>query len=212
MRNLLYKELTLSINKFFYVLPVLIGCLFFIPQWFFTLVLMYMFWITVPQVYASYLSNQDSNFTSALPVVKKDIVLSKAAALMILEMIQIIVVVIFAIVHNALYGVWNFGLDANIAFFGVAFALYGLFNILFLPYYFKTGYRFGRPTILGTIGTLVFAFILEYGVIRFEFMRNIFEGETTTQFLVLGSGIVLSIVLSFIAVQLSVKRFDVVDR
>lgn len=211
MKNLLYKELNLSIHKFFYFLPFLIGLLFFIPQWFFTLVLMYLFWITVPQVYSSYLSNQDNNFIAALPTRKKDIVLSKVIALITLEMIQLVVALIFAIVHNQLYGMWNVGLDANVAFFGVGFMIYGIFNIAFFPYYFKTGYRFGKPTILGTTLTVLFAGVLEYGVIRFDFMRNIFEGELGVQFIVLGVGVLIFVILSYIATKVSQERFEKID-
>ena len=121
MRNLLYKELNLSVNKFFYLLPFLVGLLFFIPQWFYTLVPMYLFWITVPQVYSAYLSNLDDNFTAALPVTKSDIVVSKSLSLMILELLQIVAILVFVLIHNHLYGSWNFSLDLNIAFFGVVF-------------------------------------------------------------------------------------------
>lgn len=211
MINLLYKELNLSINKFFYVLPFMLGLLFFIPQWFFTLVLMYLFWITVPQIYAGYLSNQDNNFVAALPVTKKDIVQSKVLALVIIELLHLLVAIIFAIIHNELYGIWNFGLDANMSYIGVGFIIYGIFNIAFIPYFFKTGTRFGRPTIVGTVTTLLFAAVVEYGVIRFEFMREIFEGSLQSNLIVLAIGIVLFVGLTFISVKISEKRFGSID-
>lgn len=212
MKNLVYKELRLSINKFFYIMPVLLSALFIIPQWFFTLVFMYMFWITVPQVFSSYLANEDYNFTSMLPVTKKDIVQSKIIALVVIELIHLAVGVVFAIIHNHLWGVWNFSLDANIAFFGVGFLMYGIFNIVFFPYYFKSGYFFGKPTIAGTIITIIYAGIIEYGVIKYQFMRDLFEGNITSQLIVLIVGIILSIILTITALQISQKRYEKIDR
>lgn len=212
MLQLLNKELRLSISKFFYVLPLLLSLLFFIPQWFYTLVFMYMFWITVPQIYMSYLSNQDYNFISMLPVSKKDVVTSKAIALIVVELIHLLFAAIFAIIHNQLYGMWNFGLDANIALFGVAFLMYGIFNISFLPYYFKSGYFFGKPVILGTVLTLIYGAIIEFGVIKYEFMRDVFEGTIGMQLIVLAIGILGAIVLTFISIKISQKRYEVIDR
>lgn len=211
MRNLLCKELHLSIHKFFYFLPILIGVLFFIPNWFFTIVPMYLFWITVPQVYSAYIANQDNNFVAALPVTKKDIVLSKSLALITLELLQLVIIVLFSIIHNAIYDVWNFSLDANIAFIGVSFMIYGIFNIAFLPYYFKTGYRFGKPTILGVVSTLLFSALIEYSILRFDAVRNLFEGAISSQVIILGAGIVISTLLSIFAVKISQNRFEKID-
>lgn len=212
MRNLLYKELNLSIHKFFFILPIILGLLFFIPQWFYTLVYMYLFWITVPQVYGAYLSNQDYNFISALPVTKKDVVFSKALSLVTLELLQLAVVVVFVLIHNAIYGSWNFGLDTNMAYIGVGFLMYGLFNVSFLPYYFKTGYFFGKPLILGSAVTLVYAGLIEYGVMASTFVQNILEGSLDAQILVLIGGIVLGLNLTVIAIKVSMKRYEQIDR
>ena len=190
----------------------MLGVLFFIPQWFYTLVLMYVFWITVPQVYSSYIANQDYDLIATLPTTKRDVVLSKTLALIFLELLQLVAVLIFMIIHNRLYGSWNLGLDPNISFFGVAFVVYGIFNISFFPYYFKTAYFFGKATILGTITTLIFSAIIEYGVIRFEFMRDIFEGTTSSQWLVLVIGFIIGVILSVLSIHISIKRYAQIDR
>jgi len=208
MKDLVYKELRLSINKFFYVLPILLSALFFIPQWFFTLIFMYVFWIAIPQIYSAYIAQQDTNFVSMLPVTKSAVVQSKVIALMVIEMIHVVVGIVFAVIHNMLYTSYNFSLDPNIAFFGVVMFMYGIFNIAFLPYYFKTGYYFGKPTILGTVVTLLYAFVIEYSVIRFERVRLMFEGNTTSQFLILGVGVVGFILLTYLATMISKKRFE----
>ncbi len=95
MKNLIYKELNLSINKFFFLLPVILGGLLFIPNWIFLLVFYYFFWISVPQIYGAYIQHGDYNFLSVLPIKRKDIVSSKVYALFILELTHIVFAVIF---------------------------------------------------------------------------------------------------------------------
>jgi len=77
MKNLVYKELRLSINSFLFVLPILLACLMFIPYWIYTFVFMYFFWITITQICAGYIAKEDNSFNAMIPVTKKDIVKSK---------------------------------------------------------------------------------------------------------------------------------------
>ncbi len=208
MFNLFNKELRLSINKFFFILPFVLGLLFFIPGWIYTLVFMYFFWISVPQIFSAYINQKDYDFISMLPVSKKDVVVSKSLAIYFIELLHIVFAVIFVIIHNAIYGSWNLFLDPNIAFFGVGFLLFGIFNIVFLPAYFKTAYFFGKPLIIGSIVTLIYGFLIEFGAIRFEWVRTILEGSIQTQIIVLLAGIVLCAILSLIAIKVSIKKYE----
>jgi hypothetical protein len=207
MKNLIYKELHLSINKFFYILPLFLALLMLIPQWFFTLVFSYFFWISVSQIYASYNAQEDSSFSSMLPVTKTDIVKSKIYTLFIIEVIHLISGIITGIIHIWLFGSTNFSLDVNVAFFGVIIGMYSLFNIVFLPLYFKTGYFFGKPLIYGSAVTLVYAFIFEFGAIKFEFFRTILEGEIGSQLIVLGLSIIAMLIMNYLTVKKSIVNF-----
>ncbi len=212
MRNLLYKELTLTIHPFFYFLPLLLSLLFFIPQWFFTLVTMYFFWITVPNVFGSYNSQQDYHFISMLPVSKKDVVMSKSYAFILIELLHIILAVVFGLINNALYGTYNFSLDINLVFFGSIFLSFGVFNVLFLPAYFKTAYKFGLPVIYGVVGTLLFAIFLEFGTIVYSSVSNVTESSNMVlQFGLLFVGITFFIGLSIIAIKKATKNFIAIN-
>ncbi|MFA6801377.1 MAG: ABC-2 transporter permease [Acholeplasmataceae bacterium] len=208
MRNLVNKELRLSINKFFFLLPFILGLLFFIPGWIYILAFMYFFWVTVPQIFSAYLNQKDYDFMTTLPVAKKDIVTSKAVSMYIIELLHILAAVIFTLIHNELYGSWNFFMDLNVAFFGVGILMFGIFNIVFLPGYFKTAYFFGKPLIIATAVTLVYGFIFEYGVIKFSFMQKLLEGNLGTQFWVLGVGVIVSVILSIYAIRISIKKYE----
>lgn len=208
MKHLVYKELKISINKFFFLLPLVLGLLMFIPNWIFLLVFMYFFWISAPQIYAGYISHQDKSFTIMLPVSKKEVVKSKIYALFILEGLHIAFGFLFGIIHNLIYGQPNLFFDINIAFFGVVLVLFTIFNVVFLPQYFKTGYFFGKPVIYGIVATMIYAFVMEFGAIKYQFFRDIFEGTTLMQIIILVIGIIVSVVLNYIAIIKSVTNYE----
>jgi len=211
MKNLIYKELNLSINKFFYILPVILGGLMFIPNWIFLLVFYYFFWISVPQIYGAYIQQGDYNFLSVLPIKRKDIVSSKAYALFIIEGLHLVLAIVFGLIHNWLYGSWNFFFDINIAFYGVGILLFGVFNISFLPAYFKTAHFFGKPLIYATIATIIYGFIFEFGVAKYQFMRDIFEGTLAIQTVAFVITTCLGVCLSMVALKISQKRMMEID-
>jgi len=208
MFNLVYKELKLAINPFFYLLPLLLALLFFIPGWIYLLVFMYFFWISVPQIYSAYITNRDYSFSMTLPISKKDYVTSKIYALFTLEALHILLGVIFGLVHNMIYGQYNWFFDINIAFFGVVLGLFTVFNVVFLPLYFKTGYFFGKPVIYAIVVAMIYGFIFEFGAIKYQWFRDIFEGPVLTQVIILVVGVVLTVVLNWFVIRKSVSNYQ----
>ena len=189
----------------------MLACLMFIPQWIYSFVFMYFFWITVTQVYAGYIAKEDNSFNAMLPVSKSDIVKSKIVAILIVEGIHLATGIIFGVIHNEIYGTFNWFTDLNLAFFAMMFLMYAVFNIVFLPQYFKTAYFFGRPVIYGVIVTLIYAFLLEFGNFQYQFMRDIFEGTVQTQLIVVGVAAVLTIILTVITVKQSIRNFESIN-
>lgn len=215
MKNLINKELRLSINKFFLLLPFLLGLLFFIPGWIYILVFMYFFWISVPQIFGAYQSQRDYDFMSMLPVSKKEIVRSKILSIYFIELLHIVFAIIFVIIHNKIYGSWNLFMDTNVAFFGVGILMFGVFNIIFLPAYFKTAYFFGKPLLAASAATFIYAFVFEFAAVmalsypeRFGWISKLLEGTLQTQLIVLFAGIVLCAILSILAIKVSQKNYE----
>lgn len=215
MWNLMHKELRLSINKFFLVLPFILGLLFFIPGWIYILVFMYFFWIAVPQIFGAYQSQRDYDFMSMLPVSKKEIVRSKILSIYFIELLHIVFAVIFVVIHNQIYGSWNLFMDTNVAFFGVAILMFGVFNIVFLPAYFKTAYFFGKPLLAASVVTFIYAFVFEFTAVmalshpdRFGWFSNVFEGTLQTQLIVLFASIILCAILSIFTIKVSQKNYE----
>lgn len=103
MYNLLLKELRLGVNPFFYVLPFLTGALMLIPAWLYFLVVLYFCFLTIPNIFAGYKSQNDLIFTSILPVTKEDIVKAKMLVIVILELLHMIIAVIYGLISVRLY-------------------------------------------------------------------------------------------------------------
>lgn len=208
MKKLLYKEFKLSINKFFLILPIMLSLLLLIPNWLFMLVFMYFFWISIPNIYSGYIAQNDYSFTMLLPVTKADIVKSKAFSLIALELVHVVLAAIFGIIHVLIYGRYNFFIDVTPALFGYAFLMYGIFNILFLPKYFKTAYFFGKALVLGVAVTLIFGLGIEFLVFFPRFATIIDPQVLTTELLYLLVGVLSFIGLSFIAVKKSITNYE----
>lgn len=215
MRNLLYKEFKLSIHKFFLILPIFISALLLIPQWVFLLVFMYFFWISVPNIYSTYNSQNDRMFCMLMPIKKEDYVKTKIISLALLELLHILTAAIFAIIHNLLYTNSNFTLDLNFAFFGVGFIIYAIFNLIFYPIYFKTGYYFGKATIFANIGVILFALIVEMMIIFIPSVRNLMEGISNSQvfwqYVIFFLGILIFIGFNYTAYEISKRKFERID-
>lgn len=209
MRNLLYKEFTLSIHPFFYwMLPFLLSLLFLIPNWIYSLVFMYFFWISVPQIFQGYTAQQDSAFLSTLPVSKKSIVYSKILAVIILELIHLLFGAVTAAVHVGLYGSANFAFDVNPALFGTVFIVFGSFNLVFLPGYFRTAFRYGIPLILGVIVTLIVASAFELGTIFIPWMNSFMERSSALiQIAIFLGGAAVFAGMSFLSARLSYMNY-----
>ncbi|MDX1358210.1 MAG: ABC-2 transporter permease [Clostridia bacterium] len=211
MNNLLYKEFRLTIGWFFYVFPILLGALMFIPQWLFFFVPLYFCFVTVPNLFGLVKAQNDVTYSVMLPVSKRNIVLSRIISISTLELLHIACTAVFAIIRNTLYGVNNFFMDPNYSFIGLVFIMFGLFNIIMFPIYYKTAYKYGLATVLSTLAAVLFAAGVEFLVIFNKKVAVFLEADLGRQLLLLGGGIILFVALTAIAYKISEKRFEEVD-
>lgn len=214
MFNLVYKDLKLAIPLFFFLLPILTGALMLIPGWLYLFVLMYFPFISVPNILASYKTNNDLMFSILMPTSRKNIVASRIISFMILELLHIIIAVGYAIIHFRIYDTtWFMFIHPNVAYFGIAFIMFGLFNVILFPLYFKTGYNYGFATISSVGVIMIFGAAVEYVALKNQTISQflkISEGSLSHIGL-LAFGIILFALFSFIAYKISVVRFMKVD-
>jgi len=214
MRNLLIKEFNLVINPY-YFLFTLFGALLLIPQWVFFLAPMYIFFIALPNIFQSAKAQKDMEFTMLLPVRKGDAVCARILAFSILEVAQIAVIAVFAALNITLYHVPNFFIDPNVAYIGCTFAMYGVFNIIFYPMYYKTGYKLGIPLIVAITAIMLFAGAIEMLVVMVPAVTRVLDGISNTaliaQIPVLLCGMAVFALLTWISIRISIKRFRKVN-
>ncbi len=207
MKDLLYKEFHLTIHPLFY-LVALLGALVLIPSWPYFIAMMYVMLITVPNIFMTARAHNDITFSVLLPVRKRDVVGARVMSLAVLELVHIIVASVFAIINAAIYEKGNDLLDANAAFFGFTFIMYGLFNVIFLPMFYKTAYKLGLPIIISITVAVIFAVVVEMAV-QIVPAARVLDGydHPLAQYTTLAIGIIIFVLTSFAAYRLSAKRF-----
>jgi hypothetical protein len=212
MKALLYKELKLVINPMFY-LVTLFSALLMIPQWLFFLALMYFCFISVPNLFTMGKNYKDIYFSATQPVRRRDIVKARVWSLTILELLQLLLAAVCILIRFRIYAIPNWFLDANFAFLGLCFVMYGIFNVVFLPMFYKTAYKVGWPSIVAMIAAIAFAAGIELGIVyNVPFMRFLDGIHTTTvHILTLAVGAAAFVGLNIAAYRISAARFEKID-
>lgn len=214
MKNLLYKEFRLVINSL-YFLTVLFGALLLIPQWPYFLAMLYLFFFIVPNVFTNAKAINDTGFTMMLPIRKRDVVKARVISVATLELAQIVSAVPFAFLSMSFYPYGNMLIDANLAYLGFVFMMYGIFNVIFLPMYYKTAYKMGWALTFAITASVLFASAVEVLVAAVPAANHAFDGLSgdalIRQLPVLGAGILLFALLTVLAYWKSVTNFEKVD-
>lgn len=214
MKNLLYKEFRLVISPLYFLI-LLSGALLLIPQWVYFMAMMYFLFLVVPNVFANARAVNDIGFTVMLPVGKREVVKARVASIAALELLQIASAAIFAVLNMALYPKGNFLIDANIAYLGCVFMMYGIFNVLFFPMFYKTAYKIAGPILVSLTVSGLFAAAVETLVVAVPAAAHVLDGTTgealIRQLPVLAAGMILFALLTMLAYKSSAENFEKVD-
>lgn len=216
MYNLLMKELKLGVNPFFYFMPFLFGALMLIPGWLYFLVILYFCFITIPNMFAGYKTQNDLIFSSMMPVTKKDIVIARVSVIVILEVMHIVVAMIYGLITLRLYPNLKYIFFApTFGFWGLCFVMLAIFNIIFIIMYYKTAYKYGAAAFVSTAAAMLFAGGAEWLGIQNSFVNDLFKGtgadNLAIQLSILITGIVIFAIFTIIAYHISNKRFEKVE-
>ncbi|MFF2481373.1 ABC-2 transporter permease [Paenibacillus sp. NPDC058071] len=216
MYNLLMKEMKIGISPFFYILPFLTGALMLIPGWLYFLVILYFCFLTIPNTFAGYKTQNDLIFTSMMPVRKKDIVKAKVSFIVILELLHIVVAMIYGMISVRLYpNLVYYFFGPTLGFWGLCFVMLALFNLIFIPMYYKTAYKYGAATFASIAVAMLFAGGAEWIGIQNDYLFDLFKGagtdNLTIHLSILFAGIAIFALFTIIAYYIAIKRFEKVE-
>ncbi|MGO4541104.1 ABC-2 transporter permease [Paenibacillus sp. 2TAB19] len=216
MYNLLMKEMKLGVSPFFYVMPFLTGALMFIPSWLYFLVILYFCFITIPNMFAGYKTQNDLIFTSILPVTKNDMVKARVSVIVIMELLHLVVAMIFGFISIRLYpNLIYYFFQPSLGFWGLCFVMVAIFNIIFISMYYKTAYKYGAASIVSITAAILFAIGAEWLGIQNSFVHDLFKGtgadNLALQFGILITGIAIFAICTYIAYRIAIKRFEKVE-
>jgi len=212
MYNLVMKDIKLGVHPLFFAMPLLTGALMLIPGWIYFIVLLYFCWITVPNMFNQFRSQNDLMFTSMMPVTKRDIVRARVTLVAGLELLHIGIAMIFGLVTLRLYPNFDYYFfPPNLGFWGLCFVMLAIFNLIFIPMYYKTAYKIGAAILYSITAAMLFAGIVQWIGIQSPVLSGIFYGTDAhsrgLQTCILIGGIVIFFALTAIAYRIGVKRF-----
>ncbi len=154
-------------------------------------------------------TQNDIGFSAMLPIRRRDIVKARIASVGILELIQLAVAAIFIPLNMKLYPNGNMLMDANVAFLGFSFVMYGIFNIILFPMFYKTAYKIAGGILTSLTVTMLFAAAVETVVKLVPFAQKVGGRDYMgAQWMVLVCGILLFFLLTFAAYRISAKRLN----
>lgn len=214
MKNLLYKEWKLAIHPTGFIF-LLMGPMLLIPNYPYYVAFFYQ----TLGIFFTFMNGNTTNdvfFTTLLPVRKRDVVKARLATVIGLEVLQIVIAVPFAILRGMIVPAENLvGLDANLALFGMVFIMFGVFNVVFLPLFYRTAYKTGTPYLLATTVMTVVVLAAELVIQLTPALKQTLDttapAYTAIQMIVLLAGMLIFALLNAVAYRRSVNAFEKLD-
>lgn len=212
MMTLLYKEIRLAAHPTSIIFSFL-GCLVLVPAYPYSVI--FLFGCLAP--YITFVNARETNdawYTAVLPVTKHESVLAKCLLIGSLQTFQLLFSVPFALLRNAL-GIENnpVGLDATLAWYGFGLIVYAIFDLVFFPAFYQSGYRAGKAFILASIP-------MAAGMVAVEAVAHIpalawLDSDQPNHLLmqlpILVAGLLCYVAFLSLAYRISVKYFEEVD-
>lgn len=216
MKNLLYKEFRLAIHPSVYIFFVLTALLL-VPSYPYYVSFFYL----MLGIFLTFKTNRSENdifYSALLPVRKGDVVRARVLTVALLELANILIAIPFAAISAKINpaGGNNAGIEPNVALFGLSFLMYGGFNLIFFPAFYKTGRSEGKSFLWGGVFTFLYIIAAE-SLAQYipspvsAYLDTLEKSAQLRQLPVLFAGIVLWAVFTLLSAKISAERFEKVD-
>jgi hypothetical protein len=161
MKNLLYKEFKLAAHPTTYIFLAFCAMML-IPSYPYYVQFLYVC-MSIFLIFLTGRENKDVFYTVMLPVRKRDVVKARCLMIGIIELVQIAISIPFAILSiRIIPGGSNLaGIDANLALYGFIFGLFTVFNVIFIPVFYKTAHKAGAAFLCAGIAVLLYYMAVE---------------------------------------------------
>ncbi|MEG1548636.1 MAG: ABC-2 transporter permease [Clostridia bacterium] len=214
MIKLIKKEFMLAMHP---IVPmmVLLSAMVLIPNYPYIVIFFYV----SMAVFFTCLSGRENNdvvYSLNLPVAKKNIVKARFAFAIILEFVQLLIMIPFAVLNQNINPTGNqAGMDANIALFAIAFIVYGLFNFVFFNSYYKNVSKVGIAFIKSSVLLFILTGIDVISTHGVPFVRDVLDTPDSEylmqKVIFLLFGLLAYLILTAITYKISVMNFEKQD-
>ncbi len=159
--------------------------------------------------------NHDAAYTMTLPVSRAAVVKGRVLFVCCLEGLQWLVMAAIVLIKRFAPGPNAAGMDANIALLGDGLILFGLFNIIFFPAYYRNISKVGVPFVKASIAVFLYVILAVAATYTVPFVRDQLDtpdpDHLTAKLGFLALGLVWFTGLTLLSVRLSVRRFEKLD-
>lgn len=160
--------------------------------------------------------NHDAAYTMTLPVSRAAVVNGRVLFVCCLEGLQWLVMAAIVLIKRFIApGPNAAGMDANIALLGEGLILFGLFNIIFFPAYYRNISKVGVPFVKASIAVFLYVILAVAATYTVPFVRDQLDTPDpdylTAKLGFLALGLVWFTGLTLLSVRLSVRRFEKLD-
>lgn len=215
MKALLQKEFTLCAHPTCYIFTALGALMLLIPSY---PLYVCFFYITLGLYFVFLIGNEkrDVAFSVLLPVTKKDLVTARTLLVITFELATLVLAVPFAWLRYVLHIPANpVGIDPGVAFFGFVLIQFAIFNLVFLPGFYKTGEKCGKPFLTATALVFLYILVAETAMHVVPYCKNVLDTNTPSgqaaQLPVLCIGVLIYTAATCFACRAAQKRFERVD-
>ena len=174
MKNLLRKEILLTMHPTA-IIFLSLSAFLAIPNYPYYLTFFY----TGLAIFFTCLNgreNHDVFFSMSLPIAKRDTVKARFIFAIVLQIIQMLLAIPFAVLRaSSPVSANQAGMDANIAFFGWAFFMLGLFNLTFFSVYYRNVNKVGFAFFLSSVVMFCYMAIAEACAHVVPFFRDVLD-------------------------------------
>lgn len=212
--QILYKELRLVLHPAA-LLFVLFGAMLLIPSYPYYVAIFYGT-LGVFFCFMNARENRDVYYSAVLPASKRAMVRGRVLFVAVLELAQLALAVPFAIVSVRINpnGGNPVGIDPNVAFFGLSLLLFGIFNVVFLLRFYRTGVNVGRSYLVSMIPVTLYIVAAEV-LVHVPGLGAYLDGTDAAaqlaQLPVLAGGAILYALLTWVSFCKAAARFERVD-